>query len=132
MKQEIKEQWITALTDETYQQGTGELRSTKDEYCCLGVLCDLAVKAGEAKWLYQSTTGWLLIPANVTLEEAKELGQVGSATLPGFITVWAGMAKHEYNPTVVVHDGEHISLTQANDSKNLPFNTIAELIQESL
>lgn len=131
MNQEIKDQWVNALTNGEYHQGTGELKTLKDEFCCLGVLCDLAVKAGVAKWLYQPSTGWLLIPANVTMEEAKDVGAVGSATLPRFVTEWAGMTKHEHNPTVV-RDGDHIALTQANDSLELPFTTIAELIHETL
>lgn len=131
MNQEIKEQWVNALTNGEYHQGTSELKTIKDEFCCLGVLCDLAVKAGVAKWEYLSGSGWLLIPANVTMEEAKDVGQVGTATLPEFITRWADMDRREHNPTVL-HGGNSIALTQANDGLELPFTTIAELIQESL
>jgi hypothetical protein len=46
--------WINALTSGEYEQGTGLLRREVDavseaeryQYCCLGVLCDLAMKAG--------------------------------------------------------------------------------------
>ena len=50
MKQEIKQQWITALRSGNYPQGRGYLRRIDDDgkegYCCLGVLCELAVNAG--------------------------------------------------------------------------------------
>ena len=44
MHQEVKQQWVTALRSGEYAQGNGHLRKD-DEYCCLGVLCDIAVKA---------------------------------------------------------------------------------------
>ncbi len=36
------EEWIKSLEDKKYPQGTGTLRTFNDEYCCLGVLCELA------------------------------------------------------------------------------------------
>lgn len=41
MDAEIKAKWIEALRSGTYRQGRGKLRSIDDEFCCLGVLCDL-------------------------------------------------------------------------------------------
>lgn len=55
MNPEIKAKWVTALTDGSYTQGEGYLRiDAPDEatgenlttFCCLGVLCDLAIKDG--------------------------------------------------------------------------------------
>ena len=48
MKPEIQAEWVAALRSGEYKQGTGVLRSEANEFCCLGVLCDLAVKAGVA------------------------------------------------------------------------------------
>lgn len=45
MNQEIKAQWVAALRSGEYKQGTGVLQCD-DEYCCLGILCVLARKAG--------------------------------------------------------------------------------------
>ncbi len=42
-------QWTAVLRSGEYQQGAGLLRKG-DEFCCLGVLCDLAVKAGVGEW----------------------------------------------------------------------------------
>ena len=42
---EVRIAWVAALRSKTYTQGKERLR-IRDEYCCLGVLCDLAVKAG--------------------------------------------------------------------------------------
>ncbi len=38
---EVKVRWLAALRSGQYQQGKGRLRSEDNEYCCLGVLCDL-------------------------------------------------------------------------------------------
>jgi len=38
---EIKTKWLEALRSGKYQQGVRVLRSIHDDYCCLGVLCNL-------------------------------------------------------------------------------------------
>lgn len=73
MKKEIADKWVTALRSGEYEQGIGKLN--KDgKFCCLGVLCELAVKDdvvlpitdswdlttydGEAAWLPNSVVNW--------------------------------------------------------------------------
>lgn len=50
MNPEVKALWIEALLSGDYKQGKSWLKQVHDdgpaEYCCLGVLCDLAEKAG--------------------------------------------------------------------------------------
>lgn len=47
MNPEIRAQWCAALRSGEYQQARDTLRtSSGDAYCCLGVLTDLYVKAG--------------------------------------------------------------------------------------
>lgn len=47
MKPEIKKLWVDALRSGDYKQGQKVLHHTKNNsFCCLGVLCDLAVKNG--------------------------------------------------------------------------------------
>lgn len=45
LKPEIKELWTDALLSGDYEQGTKNL-NRDGKFCCLGVLCDLAVKSG--------------------------------------------------------------------------------------
>ena len=45
MNPDVKKKWVAALRSGEYRQGTGRLRSKDDRFCCLGVLCDLAVRA---------------------------------------------------------------------------------------
>lgn len=40
MNTELKNAWCDALESNKYKQGTRRLR-TRDEFCCLGVLCDV-------------------------------------------------------------------------------------------
>lgn len=37
----IFDKWITALRSGEYEKGTGQLRSSDNTYCCLGVLCEV-------------------------------------------------------------------------------------------
>lgn len=46
MNKEIKAKWIEALRSGKYKQGKAALRTENNEYCCLGVLCELAVNEG--------------------------------------------------------------------------------------
>jgi hypothetical protein len=41
MDKELKEKWVTALRSGKYKQGRLFLRSIDNEFCCLGVLCDV-------------------------------------------------------------------------------------------
>lgn len=41
MNPNIKDKWVEALCSGKYKQGVHTLRNKKDEYCCLGVLCDI-------------------------------------------------------------------------------------------
>src|SRR5579863_4017381 len=41
MNQEFKAKWIAALRSDKYKQGQRVLRNKKNEFCCLGVACDL-------------------------------------------------------------------------------------------
>ncbi|WP_420431472.1 hypothetical protein [Candidatus Poriferisocius sp.] len=43
---DLIERWVEALRSGDYQQGIRFLRNTNDNYCCLGVLCDLVDPKG--------------------------------------------------------------------------------------
>jgi hypothetical protein len=44
---ELKQRWLDALRSGKYKQGKGALRTGKDHFCCLGVLCDIS---GAGEW----------------------------------------------------------------------------------
>lgn len=45
MNEKIKTRWIKALRSGKYKQGRSYLHAD-DKFCCLGVLCELAVESG--------------------------------------------------------------------------------------
>ena len=57
MDKSYKQAWVNALRSGKYRQGKRGLHnSMKDTYCCLGVLCDIAVQRGDLG-RYKDATG---------------------------------------------------------------------------
>lgn len=40
--EEIINTWLSKLESRQYKQGSGSLRNIQDEYCCLGILCEIS------------------------------------------------------------------------------------------
>lgn len=126
LKPEIKALWIDALRSGEYQQGREYLNSEKG-FCCLGVLCDLAIKAGVINdW----EEGPDLSPHGE--EEMIVVKRVaGSAsTLPAEVHDWAGFRYgDQFGMLGLVGDGT--SLAALNDHGST-FAEIADIIEEKL
>lgn len=118
MNQEIKAQWVTALRSGEYEQGKNWL-SNGGQFCCLGVLCELAFKAGVTEKVMHNET-------------ASYDGE--SCELPSPVSEWAGMQGDRFakaNPDISF-DGEGWSLAELNDSDAIDFTAIADLIENQL
>ncbi len=134
MNELIKEQWVAALRSGDYLQGSGALHRVleRDWFCCLGVLCELAVKAGVVQAGIADVTS---IIADVTSQEdgvithsSEYVGygsQLQATFLPVEVTEWAGLIS---DPLV---GAPPEGLSQYND-KGTPFPEIADLIEEWL
>jgi hypothetical protein len=109
MKNGIKQKWVAALRSGDYGQGHGALRNG-ERFCCLGVLCELAVQDGV-----------IPEPALHGLTSAY-CGE--SSTLPERVRSWAGLERR--NPYVFDD-----SLAHLNDG-GLVFSEIADLIEAHL
>lgn len=89
MRQEIKTRWTAALRSGDYLQGHGYLQNRVPggprRFCCLGVLCDLAVADGVEVSVYVPTTGAVMYGGTDTL-------------LPQTVEEWAGLTddQHRY------------------------------------
>lgn len=46
MERELKDKWTKALRSGDYKQGKFHLKTKGNEYCCLGVLCDIVDPEG--------------------------------------------------------------------------------------
>lgn len=126
MKPEIKEKWIEALTSGEYEQGRKALRTPDNKYCCLGVLCDLAVKAGIAKW-EQPDGKWAIV--HIDVDDIKNTTDFGTGLLPKFIRDWSGVKSDD--GTMSTPTGIY-SLTYMNDIQRHDFARIAEIIEGNL
>lgn len=121
MNKEVKALWTAALRSGKYEQGRSFLCTADSDgerrYCCLGVLCALAVIAGAAE--EEEVTDGGVIPYDENTE-----------VLPPGVTVWAGLSTD--NPFVVTHpEGLPESLAALNDD-GLTFARMADLIDEQL
>jgi hypothetical protein len=120
----VKKQWVDALRSNQYEQGTDCLRSGKDKFCCLGVLCDLAVKAGvipEPEFVMYNYED----PSRYRYDRSETL-------LPSKVASWAEL---DVDPEILIDDEfgrSSETLTELNDGKHYPFNKIADLIEEQL
>lgn len=127
MKAEIKTLWLDALRSGKYQQGVGVLQlHTKQEFCCLGVLCELAVRAGVAFVLDHAGNGSLYSDS-----ADPAAGHQSREQLPNGVAIWAGL---ENNPQVdhIVDDYVRTeTLAEINDN-GYDFEHIADLIEEQL
>jgi hypothetical protein len=117
MNQEVKQKWLEALRSGTYKQGIRLLRSTTNEYCCLGVLCDLHAKETNTLWCTSETRD----NARTYLDEA--------LVLPTPVKQWAGLISD--NPLAMAGPKKISKRTLAslNDCGST-FTEIAAIIEE--
>lgn len=132
MNVDVKVAWLAALRSGEYAQGEGKLtwvRAGRREYCCLGVLCALAVRCGVVD---EVTDGVLVRYADET------------NYTPTPVRSWAEL--DHYDPMIPLHalddvtrsrlspdqrTGDGVRLSWLNDAR-VPFDVIADLIEEYL
>jgi len=115
MKDDIKQRWIAALRSGDYAQGKGYL-ATGHKFCCLGVLCELAV-------------------ADVIINKYDDISNIRwygnnydeeCTTLPAAVQRWAGLDSDD--PYI---ETEENTLAAINDA-GYTFEQIANLIDSEL
>lgn len=84
----LKTEWLAALRSGKYMQGRGFLRTGKDEFCCLGVLCDIVDKKnGTSEWkLKKKAASYSFMDMTTNLPERLEIA-TGVAYHGGFMTI---------------------------------------------
>ena len=116
MNAKIKKRWVADLRKNKKLQGFGCLRTEDDKFCCLGRLCELAVKAGVVERHGDKTEGY-------SYGETKIIG-----VLPAEVREWAEIT----DDPVVIYKKENVRLVELNDEKELSFLRIANLIEKQL
>lgn len=116
MNQQVKTKWLEALRSGFYDQDRGRLR-TEAGFCCLGVLCDLyAEEHKDVHWTTSYVEG-----------EYTFLGREG--TLPQPVVYWADLKS---STPLVSYENDTYELAELNDSLELTFDEIADVIEEQL
>lgn len=143
MDKEVKALWLEALRSGRYEQATGKLATVNEDgsksYCCLGVLCDVAVKAGvdvgervhEGYMDHYDDEEPFFVEGHIEFDYA-------DAVLPVSVIEWAGLSDSEgqlngnvtYN--LIPGLGPEIagSLTELNDGAEYNFRQIADVIED--
>jgi hypothetical protein len=115
MNSQVKQQWITALRSNEYNQTQGSLR-TSEGYCCLGVLCDLYVKEHDVEEWNVGPHGSYAFKGEPNI-------------LPNCVIEWSGL--NDANPYVLSFHDDMLSLANMNDCGKT-FGEIAQVIEEQL
>jgi len=106
--------WIEALRSGLYEQGTGFLRDINDNYCCLGVACEVAIKNG------------------LQLEVVNNSKQYSyynyTEYTPQVVMDYFGLTTKSGKYVQVNHE-KHDSLAENNDMDNMSFAEIADIIE---
>lgn len=122
----VKQQWIDALRSGNFEQTTAVL-NRDDKFCCLGVLCELAISAGVKVNKSDATCG--LVNCDCSVNVYVYDGQ--KVYPPESVTAWAGLASA--NPKVPLAAGDHFGayLSDLNDDGK-DFRFIADVIEKNL
>jgi len=120
VKQEVAEKWVKALRSGEYKQGSGALE-TYGHYCCLGVLCEVAIKEE--------------VPLDVGTDiEGHSCYDDAQSYLPDSVMLWSGVSSRRGDiPKGTILEGQvgnrlYGSLSSANDD-GVRFDTIADYIE---
>lgn len=133
MKREIKFRWVEALRSGKYRQGRNYLHDREGNFCCLGVLCDLAVQEGVISKPYLNVHPGNVQSPKIWHSAAEighfvfyygEEGKSHSGVLPTLIMAWAGL--DEDDPRI-----NNTRLSVFND-RGHSFEEIALLIEKHI
>lgn len=118
MNREAYDLWLAALESGEYRQGKGQLRASVDgeeRYCCLGVLCEVALKAGVRMDVSSPSAHGMVLYNDC------------SGTLPRAVIDWAGLTSDKYNEDPSL-GGQRAGVW--NDTDGKPFPEIVKLIRK--
>lgn len=126
MDPNIKAQWVAALRSGEYKQGKYVLHNVDENtFCCLGVLCDLAVKAGvitAGEAVYRSSIAGMALNFGRSAEGASA---DGVTVLPREVVEWADL--DDESPR---DDTGARQLAELNDDHGYSFEDLAHVVKE--
>lgn len=136
MKPEVKAAWVEALRSGEYEQGTDYLHTASgdgpDRFCCLGVLCEVAIKSGLELEVLPAEEGAFRYAGanNLTPREVIEWAGVDELALEEELTVSSRPSNYDIRVSTA-GSIETTSLSRLNDSGHT-FAVLADIIEEQL
>ena len=133
INKELVRQWVDALRSGKYKQGRRALRNVDNEFCCLGVLCDICK--------HRLNLDWELCVHDTDNHDIYVMDNYGGV-LPDKVWDYLGREAADNKvqisitnpklPSSVVKDyfGSSIFLVTLNDVYRLSFDQIADIIEE--
>lgn len=128
MNSEIKQQWLEALRSGKYEQGKGELKTPYGGFCCLGVLCDLYIKAnpGIMDWAVSPNSDLFRL---VDPDDGQVLYNVDTDHLPQEVANWSGFdSSRRFKMS---EDYPEKKISEWNDG-GYEFDTISNLLEKEV
>jgi hypothetical protein len=125
MNPEIKKEWVSRLRSGKYDQGSMYLRDEDDRFCCLGILCEMAVENNAVHEPY--------LKRLVTQRTAYVYGSLEEfGILPLEVSHWAGLDDEDPFVEVLYHgEIQTCKLSDLNDD-GASFKDIADMIENQL
>jgi hypothetical protein len=111
---EVKADWLKALRGRSYKQAVGSLRTIRQTYCCLGVLCDLFYNSG---WELHRVEGM----DNRRHYRFRYKGESDGCLVPKTVRQKIGLDRKAM-----------IKLSNMNDSGYYSFKDLADYIEKNL
>lgn len=139
MEAEKKEKWVTALRSGQYRQGRRALITVENGevgYCCLGVLCDLAIKDGVKGVRIENAQVEVFYRDENDEPVEDDWVEHSDGDLPLAVQEWAGLDDND--PQVEVGVLSNIPISQVNDGSDdyrvepHSFKQIADIIEQQL
>jgi len=121
MNKEIAKKWTKRLRSGKYEQGKSNLHKVVngiDKFCCLGVLCEIAVEEG-------------IIPPPILEDNLYYVYQGHSSALPKQVSEWAGISTASGISTAYGATKDN-TLTELNDNGGYTFSQIADVIEKNV
>lgn len=130
MKSDIKAEWLRRLRSGEYAQGKTRLRVTTPEgeerYCCLGILCEMAVERGVIKSRPLAEDEYSGYEGTVYAYGDGKISQ-STTILPPEVIIWAGFPHNgSLSPISPWTDPWDVAIR--NDD-GMPFSEIADFIE---
>jgi hypothetical protein len=126
MNQKIKEMWTAELRSGKWKQGQGHLKAVENgevRHCCLGVLCEIAVREGITQEFWSVDDEIVFGPSE---DEARDLflpldvmrwaGLSGIDPATSMVAVSGGVSKVIWGDTLSKLNDDHVSFADIADT----------------